>query len=155
MSLRKCSLAGGPPARFAGLCSTLVLAGCGAVTSDPGVEAPDQEVVLSCNATPVACVSAPSVPIEPHLTHDTPAWSGYPPADSYTLPDQAGCSKEYVVELTPADLGGETLLVEIYWAGFGVPVTSEGLRCDQYSGFTEAYDRADEGSPWKMINYRT
>jgi len=124
------------------------------VTSDP-VEEPDADVILSCNATPMACLSAPSVPLEPHLTHDTPAWSGYPTADAYTLPAQAGCSKEYVIEATPADLGGESLLVEIYWSGLSVPLTSEGLRCDQYSGFVQAYDRTDENSPWTLINYRT
>ena len=153
--LRKCSLAGSSPARFARLCPTLLIVGCAAVSSDPGVEKPDTEVELSCNATPEACLSVPSIPIEPHLTHDKPAWGGYPAAEAYTQPSQAGCSKEYVVEMTPADLGGKSLVVEIYWSGLNVPLTPMGLRCDQYSGFVQAYDRADENSPWKLINYRT
>lgn len=154
MSLRSCFSAS-RLVRLAELSSALLIVGCAGSASTPGVEEADAGAVWACNATPKACLSAPSMLLDPHLGHESQAFSAYPAADTYAHSGQAGCENEYVVEMTPADLGGQVLVAEVYWSGLSVPLTSMGLRCDQYSGFVQAYDRADENSPWKLINYRT
>lgn len=57
------------------------------------------------------------------------------------------------MELTPADLGGNSIQVDISWIGLQITTPSSGLACDTYAGILYAYDR-DETGAWKPFDHR-